>query len=153
VDLYIYSLIRLHGAVLNQINTGTTLPLSYRVWIPIVPERATCPNHLILLGFIISIIHSEEYNLLSSSLRSFLQPPTISSLFGPNITVYRDKSLRFINHPYCNALRNTYRGLDLHSFGPGDMIAGGGPCRVALFTPASQEEQVKPYESQSSVAS
>jgi hypothetical protein len=29
VDLYIHSLIRLHGVVLNQLSTGITLPLIF----------------------------------------------------------------------------------------------------------------------------
>jgi hypothetical protein len=32
VDLYIHSTIRLHGSVLNHLNTGTTLPFYLRYW-------------------------------------------------------------------------------------------------------------------------
>jgi hypothetical protein len=47
--------------------------------------RATCPVQLIPFHLIVLIMSGEEYNLWSSSLCSFLQPPVTSSLFGPNI--------------------------------------------------------------------
>jgi hypothetical protein len=48
-------------------------------------KRSTCFDQLFLLGLIILIIFSEEYEFRSSSLRSFLQPPTVLSLLGLNI--------------------------------------------------------------------
>jgi hypothetical protein len=49
------------------------------------PIHVTCPAHLILLDLIILILLGEESKLWRSALCSFLQPPVISSLFGPNI--------------------------------------------------------------------
>ena len=49
------------------------------------PIRATCPAHLILLGFITRTILGEEYKSFSSSLCNFLHSPVTSSLLGPNI--------------------------------------------------------------------
>jgi hypothetical protein len=61
--------------------------LSYHnpVRISSLPIRATYLSHLIHLDLIILIILGEEYVLWSSSLCSFLQPPVMSSLIGPNI--------------------------------------------------------------------
>ena len=60
------------------------------------PIRATCPAHLILLGFITRTILGEEYKSFSSSLRSLLHSPVTSSLLGPNI---------LLNTMFSNALR------------------------------------------------
>ena len=49
------------------------------------PVRATCPAHLILLGFITHTILGEECRSLSSSLCNLLHSPVTSSLLGPNI--------------------------------------------------------------------
>jgi hypothetical protein len=56
-----------------------------------------CPSHLWLL-----IIFGEEYTLCSSSLYRVLQPPTISSLFGPNIVFQHPvfKHLQSLFFPY-----------------------------------------------------
>jgi hypothetical protein len=55
--------------------------------IPFRPIRDTCPARHILPTLIILIILGEEYKLWSFSLCGFLQPPIMSSLFGPNIVL------------------------------------------------------------------
>ena len=50
----------------------------------LLPIRAKCPAHLILLDFITRTILGEEYGSLSFSLCSFLHSPVTSSLLGPN---------------------------------------------------------------------
>jgi len=54
------------------------------LYIPL-PVRATWPAHLILLDLIIRTILGEEYQSLSSTLRSFLHSHLTSSLLGSNI--------------------------------------------------------------------
>jgi hypothetical protein len=39
MNLYIYSLIRLHGVVLNELSTGTTLPFTLPVNVHILNRR------------------------------------------------------------------------------------------------------------------
>jgi hypothetical protein len=47
--------------------------------------RATYTAQFFLLDFIVPIVFGEEYELRSCSIFTFLQPPVISSLFGPSI--------------------------------------------------------------------
>jgi hypothetical protein len=49
--------------------------------ISLLPIRATCPAHLIILGLIILIMLGEEYKSRDSLLCTFLHPPVTSSLF------------------------------------------------------------------------
>jgi len=46
--------------------------------------QVICPPHLILLDLITLIILGEAYMLWSSSTQNTFQPPTISTLLGPN---------------------------------------------------------------------
>ena len=51
----------------------------------LLPIRATCTAHLILLDFITRTILGEQYRSLSTSLCSFLHSPITSPLLGPNV--------------------------------------------------------------------
>jgi hypothetical protein len=75
-----------------------SLRLSHQkpVCIPICSICATFPACLILLDLIILIIFGEEYEFWNFSSCNFLQPPIISSLFGPNIL----STLFFVFTPY-----------------------------------------------------
>jgi hypothetical protein len=92
-------------------------PLSLRfphqnLYLPLlVPIRATCPVHLILLDFITQTGMDEEYTSLSSSLCSFLYSHITSSLLDPdnlpNTLLSNTFTLRFslslrdqVSHPY-----------------------------------------------------
>ena len=55
------------------------------VYASLLPIRATCPTHLILLHFITQTILGEEYRSLISSLCTFLHSLVILPLLGPNI--------------------------------------------------------------------
>jgi hypothetical protein len=54
------------------------------ICIPLLPNRVTCPAHLILLGFV-NIILGEDFKLQSSSSCIFLQLPDTPYHFGPLI--------------------------------------------------------------------
>jgi hypothetical protein len=59
----------------------------------LLPIRATCPAHLILLDFITNTILSDQYRSWSSSLWSVLLSPLTLSLLGTNIL------LNTLKHP------------------------------------------------------
>jgi hypothetical protein len=62
-----------------------TSPHQNPVCTSLLPIRATCPAHLIILYFITRTILGEEYRTLSFTLCNFLHSPVTSSLLGPNI--------------------------------------------------------------------
>jgi hypothetical protein len=80
-------------------------PLSFRlphqtpIHTSLLPIRATCPAHLILIYFITRTILGEEYISWSFSLWGLLHSPATSSLLEPNIllnTLFTNTlSLRF----------------------------------------------------------
>ena len=65
------------------------------LYTPLLPVRATCPAHLILLYFTTWTILGEQYRSLCSSLYSSLHSPLTSFLLAPNIP---------LNTPFSNTL-------------------------------------------------
>jgi hypothetical protein len=60
----------------SQWSLSFWLSHQYSICIPLIPIRATCPAHFILLYLIIPIILGEQYKSWNSSLCSFLHQPT-----------------------------------------------------------------------------
>jgi hypothetical protein len=77
--------------------------------VPLLPIRATCPVHLILLDLITLITLGEEYKSRSCSLRSFLRPPR--SKYSPEHPVHKSPHRRYPQHtqlPYRNGCLTSY---------------------------------------------
>jgi hypothetical protein len=84
---YLRSILILSIHLRLSLSSGIFPSVSHQnsVCISVLPIHATFLTHLILPDLIILIIFGEEYNLWSTSVCSFLQPPVTSSLFGSNI--------------------------------------------------------------------
>jgi hypothetical protein len=85
------NLLKIHLKIIFLSTSGTPQrPLCLRftyqhpVHPSLLPIRATCPAHLILLDVTTRTILGKEYRLFSSSLCNFLNSPVTSSLLGPN---------------------------------------------------------------------
>ena len=59
-------------------------PYQNHPYTSLLPIRATCPSHLILLDFTTRTIFGKQYRSLSSSLCIFLHSPVTSFLLCPN---------------------------------------------------------------------
>jgi hypothetical protein len=81
-----FTLPSMPGSSKWSLSSGFPTKSLYLLLLPPPPSpRATCPAHLILLGFITQIIFGEEYSSLSSSLCSFPHSPVSPFLLDPNI--------------------------------------------------------------------